>query len=290
MQEELTRKLQEWVNSLSEEQIQSINEKQRLKTEKDYRKFKDLFSIELCSLCGFSLRTMKREKPCLHWLLGLNKFRKKDFELLYPTIGFFQMNAYLRWIANQEVFMKNINDLVEEKNPSKLIETTIKYKNLEWSFSCSKDDFEGHRGRKINFPHYHFQMRVSGKQFINFNDYHIPFSQEDIYKMIMIHKLGAIESYGVGGTGLQEGFDLPPNEIIHYSEAGKNEDNAVYHISTLANFEGGISGEELYKLIQESKETGQTMAKLLKARGANVTSIISPHESVPDIARRNTRK
>jgi hypothetical protein len=205
----------QWFKNLSEEEIRKVNEIERKKAEEDYKKFKEAFSRGMCSLCGSPLSTISREKPCLHWLLRQCKFKKKDFKLLYPTISYFQMNAYLRWVANQDVYMKNINDLTDEKNPSKIIETTIKYKHIEWSFSCSQSDFEGHKGSKADFPHYHFQMRIDGRPFIDYTDYHIPFLESDIFNFVLIKNHGAIESYGLGGVGMQSGISLEPEDIIN---------------------------------------------------------------------------
>ena len=45
------------------------------------------------------------------------------------------LNPYLRWVANScSKPIQNINDLVVDKSPKKVIEETIRYKNLEWSF------------------------------------------------------------------------------------------------------------------------------------------------------------
>ena len=52
---------------------------------------------------------------------------------------------YLRWVASEEAFAKNINDLADEGS-GKLLELTIKYKNLKWSFSCGESDLNGHEG------------------------------------------------------------------------------------------------------------------------------------------------
>ncbi|MDI3477954.1 MAG: hypothetical protein PWQ59_1479 [Thermoanaerobacterium sp.] len=280
----------QWFKNLSEEEIRKVNEIERKKAEEDYKKFKEAFSRGMCSLCGSPLSTISREKPCLHWLLRQCKFKKKDFKLLYPTISYFQMNAYLRWVANQDVYMKNINDLTDEKNPSKIIETTIKYKHIEWSFSCSQSDFEGHKGSKADFPHYHFQMRIDGRPFIDYTDYHIPFLESDIFNFVLIKNHGAIESYGLGGVGMQSGISLEPEDIINYSHACDDEEKAVYHILTMAEFENGISGEELNEVFEISKRTGKTITRILHERGTKMTSIITPHKSVPEIAKRTERK
>jgi len=54
-----------------------------------------------------------------------------------------------------------------------------------------------------------------------------------------------------------------------------------------------IKGEDLQALIEESRATGKSMASLLSERlgdGAKVNTIISPVDSIPDIAKRTERK
>lgn len=278
-----------WFNRLTPEVINEVNRKEEEASEKEYKAFKEAFDKNMCYICGAPLKTISPERPCVHWLIRMCKFRKKDFSQIIKDFDYFQINAYLRWVANQDKFMRNINDLQEEKDPSKLIEITIKYKHIEWSFSCSLEDYKGHKSMYANYPHYHFQMRISGQQFINFRDFHIPFSEEDKFKLAMIHDIGAIESYGPGGVGLEQGFSINPEDIINYSSVTDNDEDGVYHISTLAHFKERISGEEINKLFEESKRTGKTMTQFISEFGGDVQSIISPHESLPKIAKRSGR-
>jgi hypothetical protein len=59
---------------------------------------------------------------------------------------------------------ENINDLADE-GTGKLVELTIKYKNLQWSFSCSDNDLSGHDGggEQSTRPHWHFQVFVDDR-------------------------------------------------------------------------------------------------------------------------------
>lgn len=278
-----------WARTLTPEEIDEGNRKSREASEKEYEEFKAAFEKDMCYICGKPLKTMSSEYPCIHWLLRRGKFRKKDFKHIIKNFNYLRINSYLRWVANQEKFMRNINDLKDEKDPSKLIETTIKYKHIEWSFSCSNEDYKGHEGTQANYPHYHFQMRINNQRFINFSDFHIPFSEEDIFGLTMIHDVGAIESYGPGGIGLELGFSLEPEDIIRHSSVTEKEEEAVYNISTMAQFKDRITGEEIQSLFEESKRTGKTMPQLFSEYGAEVQSIISPHESLPKISKRSGR-
>jgi hypothetical protein len=281
--------IKEWFKKLTPEVIQEGNRIEQEISEKDYTAFKTAFETGICHICGLPFKTISTERPCVHWLIRECKFRKKDFSLIYEKFDYFRINAFLRWVANKEKFMRNINNLKEEKDPSKLIETTIKYKHIDWSFSCSLEDYKGHIGKQSNFPHYHFQMRINGQQFINFSDYHIPFTEEDLFKLTLIHELGAIESYGTGGAGLDEGFNIDPEYIVKHTKVSENEVDGIYHFSTMAKFRDGISGDKIYQLFEESKKTGRTITQLLIEHGGDVTSIISPHDSLLEISKRSGR-
>jgi len=293
MYENLTHEIEtfkKYMEKNNPEYIRDMNEQQKRENEEMYIDFKKQFNKDMCFICGKSLKTKSKENPCLHWLVRMCNFKKNDFKILYPTVGFFQIYSYLRWVANQDKFMRNINDLPDTENASIVIETTIKYKHLEWSFSCKDSDFNGHSNTMSHFPHYHFQMRINGQQFINYSDYHIPFTEDDIFNLICIKKLGFLESYGSGGVGLKDGFRVMPENIIEHSKVCDNGEDATYNISTIACCENGISGEALYQLMEISNRTGQTLTKLMTELGAKCTSIVTPCESIPDKAKRSSRK
>jgi hypothetical protein len=135
----------------------------------------------ICSLCGHSIKSFLNFSPCLHWFLNPKGFKpRKSLPRLYKKYSYHQIDAYLRWLANIDKPFSNINDLKEEKSDKKFIETTIRYKNFEWSFSCAYSDLEGHKDSiNGNFPHYHFQMMINGNVVIKFNQFHVPFSEYD---------------------------------------------------------------------------------------------------------------
>jgi hypothetical protein len=87
----------------------------------------------------------------------------------------FQASSFLRWVANEEALARNIIDLRDE-GTGKLVELTIRYRQLEWSFSCGESDYLGHSSASEDSrrPHYHLQMRVNRGAFIRYNDFHPP--------------------------------------------------------------------------------------------------------------------
>jgi hypothetical protein len=134
--------------------------------EEKYTRFLNAYSKDECYLCNKNFKTYSKSNPCLHWLLRRCKFKKKDFPLLTEKYDYHQINMYVQWIANSEYFQKNINDMKGEQSEKKVFQSTIKWKNIEWSFECSENDFKGHNG-SINYPHYHFQMTIDKRIFIS---------------------------------------------------------------------------------------------------------------------------
>lgn len=119
----------------------------------------------------------------------------------------------------------NINDLAEEKSDRKIISYTVKWKNIEWTFDCSKNDFSGHQGTSVDFPHYHFQMRIDGKQFINFNDFHVPFTNDDVFLIKTSLEQGDWfkNDFGAIGSGMQEAISIGVDDILEHTSRSENE-------------------------------------------------------------------
>ena len=236
------------------------------------------------------------DKPCFHWLLNPKGFKKKYFPILYANYGFHQLEAYLRWLANTEAPVRNINDLFIEKGPSKEVAVTIKYKNMEWSFSCSKGDFEGHKDKNDGkYPHYHFQMKYEGRVIINYGGFHIPFNIDD--ELIFAIKNGEIDrlkydySYGAGMQCIIDRYE--PERMLELMIAENSIDNGQFHLSTYIEAEPGttISGNDIANLIIESKESGVPLAKLVqKINNTRITTVITPGPDIPRIAERKPRK
>ncbi len=125
------KKLNERLNGIPLEKLHAEDEKQHKKNGEDFQALKTALAEDRCNYCGNPLSHFSEKKPCFHWLLKPNGFKKRHFPLLYKQKDFHHLEAYLRWVANCDKPMKNINDLVEEKSSSKFIEETIRYKNIE---------------------------------------------------------------------------------------------------------------------------------------------------------------
>lgn len=205
------------------------------------------------------------------------------------------MECYTRWVANLENPIKNVNDISDERPEKKVFETTIKYKNLEWSFSCSPSDIEGHKNSPLtNFPHFHFQMRLDRRPFIDYTDFHIPFIEEDLWKLAMLSQSEMPFQhnfrYGEGMQCLLD--DKVIDKVADISQPAEDEAEAMLSVDTLVIAKPGqtISGEDIMRLIEESKATGEPIAKLAHRLDVDVQSFVSPGAGVPKIAGRSSTK
>jgi hypothetical protein len=280
------------IQALSEEEKNKINKLELEEYEKQYSEFKENFIKERCYVCNKELNYFDINSVCIHWLLRRNKrFKPKNFKLIYKKFGYFQISSYLKWVANLDKKLQNINNLEEEKNPKKVFEYTIKFKEIEWSFSCGLNDYKGHEGTQVNFPHYHFQMRVNNQTFIDYGRFHPKFSDEDLFNMQI--KLGNIPeiSYVEGeGSGMQELFDkLSPEELmknLKYTEDGKKADiRTSYFIEAKEGHK--IKGEDLQKILQLRKKEGKPLWNYKdQLKNCSIKAIVNAGENTPEIAGR----
>ncbi len=296
MNQEEVKKMEKFIKKLSKEKIDEINRIEIDNHNKQYIDFKCKFLKGDCYICNSKLSDFNENKPCIHWLLRPNGFKKKHFNLIIQRFNYSNFDSYLRWVANQEDLFKNINDLSEEKRGSMILEYTIKYKKFEWSFSCSKTDFEGHETTKFTkYPHYHFQMREEGKNFIDFSDFHIPLSDQDIYTIkVKRGEIKGIYHYDGFGMGMESFFrDISPDNILKYAKTTEDNNKSSIYTIYIIEAEPGktISGEDITNILKERKETKTPLWNLLP-KLKNVKSskaIISPGEGVPEMSQRKRK-
>ncbi|WP_035560863.1 hypothetical protein [Halomonas sp. KO116] len=282
--------------SMSPEEIEDMNRRNDEEHQRQVHAFKAGYEKGICYLCDKPFKTISKDNPCLHWLLRQCKFKKKDFPKVYEKYGYGNIAAFVRWCANQEKLLSNINDLDYERSERKVLSYTVKWKNIEWTFDCSKNDLEGHKGTTINYPHYHFQMRIDGRQFINFNDFHVPFTDYDLFvlKNSIEQSDWFKQDFGAIGSGMQKAVSVDLDDILEHTTRSENEDEAVYHFSTMIDAsDNPLSGEEIYDMQEEAERTGKSFAYVAQNRlkdRAKVQTVVSPADSIPDIASRTEHK
>lgn len=276
--------------NFSKEEINDLNDAEIARHKVQHEEFSSMFDKWMCYICDKSLKTASSEEPCLHNLLRLWNFKKKNFVEIYKKWSYINISSYLRWVANKEKRISNINDLEDEKHIDKKFEYTIRWKNIEWTFSCSNNDFGGHQWRQINFPHYHFQMRINKKPFIDFTDFHIPFTRDDLFLFNAVDSWKVRHSNWIWWFWMQELLDsaeFDPDFFIDNTFVAENQEKEQFHLSTIITW--NISGDFLADVSEESKRTWKTMAAILKQRDSkdiSIQTIITPAENLPDIATR----
>lgn len=275
-----------------------INAENRKIAQEEHAEFKAAFAQGKCSFCDESLESFDETKPCRHWLLKPDGFRKEHFPLLAERYSLGVLENYARWVANEEAFGRNINDLADE-GTGKLVELTIKYKNITWSFSCGVNDLSGHESGQPQWqvPHYHFQMRVNDQSFIRYNDFHSPLSESDVgFLEYMKANPGKVKKRLAGGEGMDELLDESTlDHVVAMGRSGTNNEeaeNAPVKLDSFIVADPGkeIKGEDLGNLIEEARREGVTLAsKLHKLQGVRVQTIVSPGPGVVRQAPRSGR-
>jgi hypothetical protein len=298
MNEYKDKDLRKFIESIPQEEI---NKQMQLEAENNalvYKEFTEGLKIGQCFLCGGQMNSFEEIKPCFHWFTYPTGIKKKYFEnYLEKPIGFFQLDSYFRWLANTEKPIVNINDLKDETSSTSYLETTYKYKNIEWAFSVGHTDKEGHPNAQVGaVPHYHIQMKVDDRIFLKFNDFHIPFSDNDLFIITMLEqapdkvKLGHFYGNGIGILEDEENLELIDDAMTVTDDVG----NATFNRQTLIEAPEGqtISGEIIQQAIEESKRTKKPIGKILQRLlpDAQFTTIITPGDGVPEMTKRSGKK
>ncbi|WP_291441618.1 hypothetical protein [Acidovorax sp.] len=283
-----------FLRSLSPEQIEEGNRRDQAEHERQVSEFRKAYAEGRCYLCGEPFDQMRTAHPCTHWLLRRCRFKKKDFLSIAERYDYHNIAAFLRWCANEESMLRNINDLESEKSDRKIISYTVRWKNIEWTFDCTENDMRGHGTGASSLPHYHFQMRIDGRQFINFNEFHVPLSDRDLFNLSLREEPNIHHSFGAAGSGMQDAVSVDADLVLEHTAPSVNEDEATYHFSTvIESLDRPLSGDELHEIIEEAKRTNKSFAfvaqKRLQGR-ARMQTVISPADSVPDIAHRTEHK
>jgi hypothetical protein len=259
-----------FLETMPPEDRERVNQTNRELAAKEHKDFKEKFAKGICFHCGKPITSFDAAEPCPHWLLKPDDFEKKHMEMLAEKFGWQVLDNFLRWVANEEVYAQNINDLIDE-GTGKIAEVTIKYKNLQWSFSCAGNDLSGHEGgdELSKRPHYHFQMLINDKPFIRYNDFHLPLHAMDIGFLEAKRANPKLQKRIVGGAGMAEMLHEQnlENIVEHVrSDDGGDDATAPFKMDTIIFAEPGkpMKGEDIQKMMLDARAEGVTFAK--KAR------------------------
>ncbi|MBA4851289.1 hypothetical protein [Emticicia sp. BO119] len=292
------KNLNEFITSIPQEVIEKNTHLQDEENKRVYKEFIDNLKVGKCFICGEKMSDFVEQKPCFHWFTYPNGIKKKNFEnYLNKPLGFFQLDSYFRWLANSEKLFINVNDLKEETSTTSYLETTYKYKNIEWAFSIGYTDKDGHPNAQIGaFPHYHLQMKVDDRIFLKFNDFHIPFSDHDLFVLELLEqasdrvKWGHSFGHGVGIIEDEKNLEIIDDLMITTDDS----ENAPFNRHTIIEAPEGqtISSEIILQAIEESKKTKKPVGKILQEllTDAKTATIIVPGKGVTKMTKRSGKK
>jgi hypothetical protein len=290
--------LRKFIESIPQEEIDRNTCLQDEENKRIYNDFIVGLKAGKCFLCGGEMDFFEENKPCFHWFTYPKGIKKKHFEkYLNNPIGYFQIDSYFRWLANTEKPIGNINDLKDETSSTSYIETTYKYKNLEWAFSIGYTDKDGHINAQVGSkPHYHIQMKVYDNIFLRFNDFHIPFSDSDLFTMELLEQapdkvaLGHNHGYGIGILEDEDNLEII-DDVLSISD---DFDNAPFNRQTLIQAPAGqtISSEMIQQAIEESKQTKKPIGKIMQRLlpDASYITILGSGNGIPKMTKRSGKK
>ena len=138
-------------------------------------------------------------------------------------------------------------------------------------------------------------MQINDQPFIGFNDFHIPFSKEDLFNFELLENAKDLiefrNDFGEGISMIEDPDIL--KEIDNNMKLSSDEEKAAFHTRTFFKMPEGktMSGEILEKVFQESKETKIPSRHLIKKYYPDVQIIteIFPGKGVPEMKKRNKR-
>ena len=274
---------------MPEEMIEQIEQEHAQEAEQLYKEFKNKFEQGLCDSCAKPLDSFFAGVPCFHWLLRPKGSRKQDIKDVFLAKGYFRTASYVRWVCNQGVHIARINDLSKEGDEEAIFHWSAEYKHIKWTYLCTRNDYKGHKDRKKSFPHYHVEMRLHGKVFIKFNNFHLKFTGEDIFKLQcnLDSSCPIKQTFGGHGAGMEDAFSIPAETIIKETQTTVDPSEATYHIHTFLMDKNGISGDAVNEALKKAKDSGKPVANFLRKMGYSPKIIIEPPESVPGKQIRN---
>lgn len=279
-------KQKEILKSIPADERRRIQEKCKNEAEILYKEFTEAFSKGICDSCGKPIKSFSGNSPCFHWLLRPGKTKKEHIRIVLSERGYFRCAAYIRWVANHESHFKNINNLSEEGNKDALFHWSAKYKHIKWTVWCTRNDFAGHDSQP---PHFHFEMRLDQLPFIKFNDFHIPFTDEDLFTIRSNedHDSPVKQTFGFHGAGLEEAFSGDPEKILDILTTTDDENEAVYHVQTMVRCEEGIPQDVVDEAISKAKDMKVPVARIFRELGYEAMVAIEPADSLIEKENRN---
>jgi len=212
-----------------------------------------------------------------------------------------RLESYLRWIANTENFISNVNDLNMDKQNDAIINITIRYKDLEWSLYMSQSDYDGHDDKHSGAsPHYHVQILRCNLPYLDFSQSHVKLSDEDLFNMELEKQNAGLfridhTTYGEGFSELERFDDSTVQHLDAILKTTDNPSEATINRTTIiqSSIDNPITDEMIREAISTNKETHEPIGRILERMagpGTQTKTILSLPDERLQIKTRKKRK
>jgi hypothetical protein len=138
-------------------------------------------------------------------------------------------------------------------------------------------------------------MRIDKRPFIDFSDFHVPFSEHDLFVIDSIDAWHMQYWVNSAWAWIQDALNLFDKlwseNVLDVMNQAKNEEEAPFHMGTLIQW--NISGDWLAEIIEEANKTWKSFASVIHSRklaDMSVQTFVEPSESLPEIASRKKWK
>jgi len=294
--------LKSFLSAIPQDVIDFQMDKQHKEANEFHNKFVRLHKRGKCALCNHSESSVIDSQPCLHWLLLPDGIRKSQLvRYLNGEVSLQRLESYLRWIANTENFISNVNDLNMDKQNDAIINITIRYKDLEWSLYMSQSDYDGHDDKHSGAsPHYHVQILRCNLPYLDFSQSHVKLSDEDLFNMELEKQNAGLfridhTTYGEGFSELERFDDSTVQHLDAILKTTDNPSEATINRTTIiqSSIDNPITDEMIREAISTNKETHEPIGRILERMagpGTQTKTILSLPDERLQIKTRKKRK
>jgi len=143
------------------------------------------------------------------------------------------------------------------------------------------------------------QIKLNNNIFIKYNDFHLPFHDEDLFyfELFKKHKEYVKHSFG-RCAGMQEILNSQKGleNIVDQSTPTEDFEDATFRLNTMVMAKDGetISGATIADAIREANKSEKTVTSVMKEKlsdtNTDITTLVFPGDGVPQPQQRTKRK
>lgn len=100
-----------YLRLLPQNVVEANNRRAQAQAQKTIEAFAESFAEGTCPVCKNALTSYAKDALCLHWLLRPEGFEKEHFPRIAERYSLAQVELFMRRVANQEAFAKELLDV-----------------------------------------------------------------------------------------------------------------------------------------------------------------------------------